>query len=92
MLLVVYFFYSVGYPKNGTRLAEYMLATHQSSTMSVRTVVGFYRTYWLSLTLCLGIMALYFASAIAYGDHWHALAGMFVLGLGVGLLWRRYDP
>lgn len=60
--------------------------------MSVRTVVGFYRTHWLSLTLCLGIMALYFASALAHGDYWYALAGAVALVCAVGWLWRRYEP
>lgn len=60
--------------------------------MSVRTVVDFYRTYWLSMTLCLGIMALYFASALAHEDYWHALAGAIALVVAVGWLWQRYDP
>ncbi|MFC6905938.1 LPXTG cell wall anchor domain-containing protein [Halalkalicoccus tibetensis] len=60
--------------------------------MSVRTVLGFYRAYWLSLSLCLGIMALYLTSALVHGDYWYALAGMLVLTAGLGWLWRRYDP
>lgn len=60
--------------------------------MPVRTVVGFYRAHWLSLTLCLGIMALYLTSALVHGDYWHALAGVVFLALVVGWLWRRYDP
>lgn len=60
--------------------------------MSVRTVVGFYRAHWLSLTLCLGIMALYLTSALAHQDYWYALAGVIVLALCVGWLWRRYEP
>lgn len=60
--------------------------------MSVRTVLGFYRTYWLSLSLCLGIMALYLTSALVHGDYWYALAGVLVLAAGLAWLWRRYDP
>jgi membrane protein YdbS with pleckstrin-like domain len=60
--------------------------------MSVRTVFGFYRAYWLSLTLVLSIMALYFASAFAHEDYWHVLAGVAVLVVGIGWLWRRYEP
>lgn len=60
--------------------------------MSVRTVVGFYRAHWLSLTLVAGIMGLYFASALAHGDYWYALAGALALALVVGWLWSRYDP
>ncbi len=60
--------------------------------MSSRTVVGFYRAYWLPLTLCLGIMALYFTSALAYEDYWYALAGAIVLVAALAWLWRRYDP
>lgn len=59
--------------------------------MSVRTVVGFYRAHWLSLTMVSGIMSLYFASALVHGDYWHVLAGSSALALFVGLLWRRYD-
>lgn len=60
--------------------------------MSVRTVVEFYRTYWLALTLCLGIMSLYFFSALLHEDYWYVLAGAVALAVGIGLLWRRYEP
>lgn len=60
--------------------------------MSARTVVGFYRAHWLSLTLVLGIMALYFASALIHQDYWYALAGALVLLLIIGWLWHRYEP
>lgn len=58
--------------------------------MSVRTVFGFYRAHWLSLTLAFSIMALYSASAIIHEDYWYVLGGAIILGLGVGWLWRRY--
>ncbi|ADJ14107.1 hypothetical protein [Halalkalicoccus jeotgali] len=60
--------------------------------MSVRTALGFYRAHWLSLTMVAVVMALYFTSALLHGDYWHVLAGALVLALGVGWLWRRYEP
>ena len=60
--------------------------------MAVRTIVRFYRSYWLALTLCLGIMSLYLVSALVHGDYWYALAGVLAVVAGVGWLWRRYEP
>jgi MFS-type transporter involved in bile tolerance (Atg22 family) len=60
--------------------------------MSARTIVDFYRSYWLSLTLCLGIMGLYLLSALAHADYWYALAGVLAVVAAVGWLWRRYEP
>lgn len=60
--------------------------------MSLRTVLGFYRTHWLALSLGLGIMALYLTSALVHEDYGYALAGSAVLVLGVGWLWQRYEP
>lgn len=64
----------------------------EPSLMVVRTVFEFYRSYWLPLTLGLGIMALYLASAMIHEDYWYALAGVVVIVAGVGWLWRRYEP
>lgn len=60
--------------------------------MFARTVLGFYRAHWISLTLGLGIMGLYLASALIHEDYWYALAGAIVIVAGVGWLWRRYEP
>lgn len=64
----------------------------EPSLMFVRTVFEFYRTHWLPLTLGLGIMSLYLASAMIHGDYWYALVGVIVIVTGVGWLWRRYEP
>lgn len=64
----------------------------EPAVMSGRTVLGFYRSYWLPLTLCLGIMGLYLLSALAHEDYWYALAGVVAVVAAVGWLWRRYEP
>lgn len=60
--------------------------------MFARTAFEFYRTYWLPLTLGLGLMALYLVSATIHEDYWYALVGILVIVAGVGWLWRRYEP
>lgn len=58
--------------------------------MSVRTVIEFYRAYWLSLTLCFVVLGVYFASALAHGDYRYVVAGAITLAAVVGLLWGRH--